>query len=105
VVARTDIRQRVEPNRKINEGNCLSREFSDDFVHAQAGAGDFLLDEEGYQYRQFSSKTLLERFSFSIFPPGNSTTQQVSHHKIDELTNAVVSPYDRRGHDSFASFH
>ena len=35
----------------MNESNYLSGEFSDDFLHAQADAGDYLLDEEAFQYR------------------------------------------------------
>jgi hypothetical protein len=35
----------------MNESNHLPDEFSDDFLHAQADAGDYLLDEEGFQYR------------------------------------------------------
>ena len=35
----------------MNEINDLSGEFTDDFLHAQADAGDCLLDEEGFQYR------------------------------------------------------
>ena len=35
----------------MNESNYLSGEFSDDFLRAQADAGDYLLDEEGFQYR------------------------------------------------------
>ena len=31
--------------------NYLSGEFTDEFLHAQADAGDHLLDEEGFQYR------------------------------------------------------
>jgi hypothetical protein len=31
----------------MNESNYLS----DEFLHAQADAGDYLLDEEGFQYR------------------------------------------------------
>ena len=41
----------VEPNKHMNEINDLSGEFVDDFLHAQADAGDYLLDEEGFQYR------------------------------------------------------
>ena len=40
-----------KPNKKMNESNHLPDEFSDDFLHAQADAGDYLLDEEGFQYR------------------------------------------------------
>jgi hypothetical protein len=29
----------------------LSAEFADEFLHAQADAGDHLLDQEGFQYR------------------------------------------------------
>ena len=35
----------------MNEINDLSGEFTDDFLHAQADAGDYLLKEEGFQYR------------------------------------------------------
>jgi hypothetical protein len=35
----------------MNESNYLSGEFSDEFLHAQADAGDYLLDEEGFHYR------------------------------------------------------
>ena len=35
----------------MNESNYLSGEFTDEFLHAQADAGDYLLDEEGFQYR------------------------------------------------------
>ena len=31
--------------------NYLSGEFSDEFLHTQADIGDYLLDEEGFQYR------------------------------------------------------
>jgi hypothetical protein len=40
-----------KPNRQMNERNYQSGEFSDEFLHAQADAGDYLLDEEGFQYR------------------------------------------------------
>jgi len=35
----------------MNEINYLSGEFSDEFLHTQADVGDYLLDEEGFQYR------------------------------------------------------
>jgi hypothetical protein len=35
----------------MNEMNYLSGEFSDEFLHTQADIGDYLLDEEGFQYR------------------------------------------------------
>ena len=35
----------------MDEINYLPGEFTDDFLHAQADAGDYLLDEEGFQYR------------------------------------------------------
>ena len=35
----------------MNENDYLANEFPDDFWHAQADAGDRLLDEEGFQYR------------------------------------------------------
>jgi hypothetical protein len=35
----------------MNESNYLTGEFSDDFLHAQADAGEYLLDEEGFRYR------------------------------------------------------
>jgi len=40
-----------EPNKQMNENNYQSGEFTDEFLHAQADAGDYLLDEEGFQYR------------------------------------------------------
>jgi hypothetical protein len=33
----------------MNEINDLSGEFTDDFLHAQADAGDCLREEEGFQ--------------------------------------------------------
>jgi hypothetical protein len=33
------------------EDDYLSTEFPDAFLHAQADAGDYLLDQEGFQYR------------------------------------------------------
>ena len=41
----------VKPDEQMNEIDYLSGEFTDDFLHAQADAGDRLLDEEGFQYR------------------------------------------------------
>jgi hypothetical protein len=35
----------------MNEMNYLCGEFTDEFLHAQANAGDHLLDEEGFHYR------------------------------------------------------
>jgi hypothetical protein len=35
----------------MNEIEYLSGEFTDEFLDAQAQAGDNLLDEEGFQYR------------------------------------------------------
>jgi hypothetical protein len=35
-----------EPNKQINEIDYLSGEFTDEFLHAQADAGDYLLDED-----------------------------------------------------------
>jgi hypothetical protein len=35
----------------MNEMNYMSGEFGDEFLHAQADAGDYFLDEEGFQYR------------------------------------------------------
>jgi hypothetical protein len=35
----------------MNESNYLSGEFTDEFLHAQADAGDYFLDDEGFQYR------------------------------------------------------
>jgi hypothetical protein len=34
----------------MDEINYPSSEFMDEFLHAQADAGDHLLDEEGFQY-------------------------------------------------------
>jgi hypothetical protein len=41
----------VKLGKQMNEMNELSGEFTNDFLHAQADAGDYLLDEEGFQYR------------------------------------------------------
>jgi hypothetical protein len=35
----------------MDEINYPSSEFTDEFLPAQADAGDYLLDEEGFQYR------------------------------------------------------
>jgi hypothetical protein len=35
----------------MDEINYLLGEFTDEFLHGQADAGDCLLDEEGFQYR------------------------------------------------------
>jgi hypothetical protein len=35
----------------MNEMNYQFGEFTDEFLHAQADAGDYLLDEEGFYYR------------------------------------------------------
>jgi hypothetical protein len=35
----------------MNEMNYLSGEFTDDFLHAQADVGDYILDEECFRYR------------------------------------------------------
>jgi hypothetical protein len=35
----------------MDEMNYLSGEFTDEFLHKQADAGDYLLDQEGFQYR------------------------------------------------------
>ena len=35
----------------MNESNYLSGEFMDEFLHEQADAGDYFLDDEGFQYR------------------------------------------------------
>jgi hypothetical protein len=35
----------------MDEMNYLSGEFTDEFLHAQADAGDYHLDEEGFRYR------------------------------------------------------
>ena len=36
---------------KINESNYLSGEFTDEFLHEQADVGDYVLDDQGFQYR------------------------------------------------------
>ena len=41
----------IKPNKQMNEMNYLSGEFTDDFLHAQADVGDYILDEEGFRYR------------------------------------------------------
>ena len=38
-------------NKQMNESNYLSGEFTDEFLHAQADAGDYFLDDEGLEYR------------------------------------------------------
>jgi hypothetical protein len=35
----------------MDEINYLSGDFTDKFLHAQADAGDYLLDKQGFQYR------------------------------------------------------
>ena len=35
----------------MNESDYLSSEFADEFLHAQADAGDYFLYEEGFEYR------------------------------------------------------
>jgi len=40
-----------KPNKQMDESNYLAGEFTDEFLHAQADAGDYLLDEQGFQYR------------------------------------------------------
>ena len=35
----------------MNEMNYLSGDFADEFLHTQADIGDYLLYEEGFQYR------------------------------------------------------
>jgi hypothetical protein len=35
----------------MSKNNYLSGELTDDFLNAQADAGDYPLDEEGFQYR------------------------------------------------------
>jgi hypothetical protein len=35
----------------MNESKYLSGEFTDEFLRAQADAGNYLLDEEGFQDR------------------------------------------------------
>jgi hypothetical protein len=35
----------------MDEITYLSGEFTDEFLHAQANAGDYLLDKQGFQYR------------------------------------------------------
>jgi hypothetical protein len=37
-------------NRQMDESNYLAGEFTDEFLDAQADAGDYLLDEQGFQY-------------------------------------------------------
>ena len=40
-----------KPIKQMDEINYLSGEFTDEFLHAQANAGDYLLDKQGFQYR------------------------------------------------------
>ena len=35
----------------MNESNYLLGEFTNEFLDAQADAGDYFLDDEGFQYR------------------------------------------------------
>jgi hypothetical protein len=35
----------------MDEINYLSGEFADEFLQAEVDAGDYLLDEEGFQFR------------------------------------------------------
>ena len=42
-----DLTEKNKQNKRMNESNYLSGEF----LHAQADAGDYLLDKEGFQYR------------------------------------------------------
>jgi hypothetical protein len=35
----------------MNESDFLAGGFSDEFLHEQADAGDYFLDEEGFHYR------------------------------------------------------
>lgn len=35
----------------MNEHDYLSGDLADEFLHAQADAGDYFLEEEGYEYR------------------------------------------------------
>jgi len=54
----------------MNEIDYLSGEFTDDFLHAQADAGDYLLDKEGFQYRPTQDgmkKLVLEGQSLLFF--------------------------------------
>jgi len=42
----------AKPNKRMNEINDLSDEFTDEFLHVQADAGDYLLDEEASRIGQ-----------------------------------------------------
>ena len=46
---------------QMNEINNLSSEFTDEFLHTQAAAGDHFLDQESFEYRptQEEMKTLV----------------------------------------------
>jgi hypothetical protein len=41
----------IKQEQQMDEMNYLSGEFTDEFLHTQADAGDYLLDQEGFQYR------------------------------------------------------
>jgi hypothetical protein len=46
-----ELTEKNKPNKQMNESKYLSGEFTDEFLRAQADAGNYLLDEEGFQYR------------------------------------------------------
>jgi hypothetical protein len=46
-----DLTEKNKPNKQMNESKYLSGEFTDEFLRAQADAGNYLLDEEGFQDR------------------------------------------------------
>jgi hypothetical protein len=37
-------------NKQMDESNYQAGEFTDEFLHAQADSGDYLLDKQGFQY-------------------------------------------------------
>jgi len=45
-------------NKVMRSEEYYASEFSDDYLDAQADAGDFFLDESGFQYRLNSAEIL-----------------------------------------------
>jgi len=47
----SSIQAKKQTDKQMNEINYLLGEFTNEFLHAQANAGDYLLDKQGFQYR------------------------------------------------------
>jgi hypothetical protein len=47
----THCTQTGRPDKQMDEINYLAGELTDEFLYAQANAGDYLLDKQGFQYR------------------------------------------------------